>query len=110
MKTRAQIALLPDDRRLHLQDGPIDLIVEGFGLPFEVRRAYSAAAERFTTILDELCSELPLLRQPAGPTSRVRGAIAKRMLEAVLPVFSIGGSIHHLFTIFVDEEPANLKE
>ena len=31
MKARAQIRLLPDGRRLHLHDGPIDLIVEAFG-------------------------------------------------------------------------------
>ena len=28
---RAQIGLLPDGRRLHLHDGPIDVIVEAFG-------------------------------------------------------------------------------
>ena len=31
MNTRAQIRLLDDGRRLHLNDGPIDLIVEAFG-------------------------------------------------------------------------------
>ncbi len=31
MGERAQIRLLPDGRRLHLHDGPIDLIVEAFG-------------------------------------------------------------------------------
>ena len=31
MKQRAQIRMLPDGRRLHLHDGPIDLIVEAFG-------------------------------------------------------------------------------
>jgi hypothetical protein len=28
---RPQVRWLPDRRRLHLQDGPIDLIVEAFG-------------------------------------------------------------------------------
>ena len=50
------------DSRLHLQDGPIDLIVEAFGAAEEIARAYRAAAARFGTILDELCAELPLLR------------------------------------------------
>jgi len=86
MNTRAHIALLADGRRLHLQDGPIDLVIEAFGTRSEVRAAYSAATERFTTILDELCSELPLLRQPAGPSRpHVSGVVAKRMLDAVLP-------------------------
>jgi uncharacterized protein len=86
MNTRAQAALLPDGRRFHLQDGPIDLILEAFGLDLEVGTAYAAARERFVTILDELCAELPVLRQPAdtrGP--RPTGVVAKRMLEAVLP-------------------------
>jgi ApbE superfamily uncharacterized protein (UPF0280 family) len=86
MNTRVQIALLPDGRRLHLQDGPIDLIIEAFGQPLEVQRAYAAATERFVSVLDELCAELTLLRQPAGASGpRVSGIIAKRMLEAVLP-------------------------
>ena len=85
MNTRAQISLLPDGRRLHLHDGPIDVIVEAFGAPDQVRIAYEAAAERFVTILDELCSELPLLRQAAGPGPRPKGIVARRMLEAVTP-------------------------
>ncbi len=86
MNTRAQISLLPDGRRLHLHDGPIDVIVEAFGAPDQVRIAYEAAAERFVTILDELCSELPLLRQAAGADGpRVTGVVARRMLDAVMP-------------------------
>lgn len=84
--TRAQIALLPDGRRLHLQDGPIDLIVEAFGTPPAVRAAYAAAAARFVTILDELCAELPLLRQEAAPDRcALAGAVARRMHRAVAP-------------------------
>ena len=83
---RAQIALLPDGRRLHLQDGPIDLIVEGFGSAAEVRAAYDAAAMRFATILDELCSELPLLRAAAVPgRCALIGVVARRMHDAVVP-------------------------
>jgi uncharacterized protein len=86
MNTRAQVALLADGRRLHLQDGPIDLIVEACGPAREVRAAYATAKTRFLTILDELCGELSRLRQAAGPSGpRVTGAVAKRMLEAVLP-------------------------
>jgi hypothetical protein len=89
--TRAQIALLPDGRRLHLQDGPIDLIVEGFGRPVDVRTAYAAAATRFTSILDELCSELPLLRSAAIPgRCALTGVVARRMHDAVVPVATDG--------------------
>jgi uncharacterized protein len=86
MNTRAQVELLRDGRRLHLQDGPIDLIIEAFGPARERQVAYAAATQRFTTILDELCDELPLLRQAASPGGpRITGIVAKRMVEAVLP-------------------------
>ena len=86
MRPRAQIRLLAGGRRLHMHDGPIDLIVEAFGNTGEVKVAYQAAAKRFVTVLDELCGELSLLRQPArigGPEPV--GVIARRMMTAVLP-------------------------
>jgi ApbE superfamily uncharacterized protein (UPF0280 family) len=82
---RAQIRLLPDGRRLHLQDGPIDLVVEAFGAPGQIRTAYRAAAERFVNVLDELCHELSLLRREPSPQNRPTGIIAKRMVDAVMP-------------------------
>ncbi len=63
---RAQARRLPDGRRLHLHDGPIDLIVEAVGAPGAVEAAYRAAAARFRFVLDELCAELPALRAPAS--------------------------------------------
>jgi ApbE superfamily uncharacterized protein (UPF0280 family) len=57
--------MLPDGRRLHLCDGPIDLII------------------------DELCGELALLRQPCTPeTDWPQGRTARRMTAAVLPYAS----------------------
>jgi ApbE superfamily uncharacterized protein (UPF0280 family) len=77
---------LRDGRRLHLHDGPIDLIVEAFAAPREINAAYRAAANRFTTVLDELCTELSVLRQPARNDSPLpEGVIARHMLEAVAP-------------------------
>jgi ApbE superfamily uncharacterized protein (UPF0280 family) len=85
--TRApQIRFLADGRRLHLQDGPIDLIVEACGSDAEVRAAHDAAARRFTGLLDELCSELPDLRRAADPLrSPLQGVVARRMHAAVAP-------------------------
>ncbi|HEV2157563.1 UPF0280 family protein [Bradyrhizobium sp.] len=80
-----QIALLSDGRRLHLQDGPIDLIVEARGRTDEVRAAYEAAARRFTGLLDELCAELPELRVAAGARTSMKGVVARRMHAAVAP-------------------------
>jgi len=75
------------DGRVHFQDGPIDLIIEGFGKPAAVETAYAAAWRRFATILDELCGELPLLRTQATPNAeRPRGVVAQRMAEAVAPL------------------------
>ena len=86
MNSRAQFRMLPDGRRLHLHDGPIDVILEAFGEPREVERAYRAAGARFATILDELCSELTFLREPAHVNSKMpQGFVAQRMLNAVLP-------------------------
>lgn len=80
-----QIALLSDGRRLHLQDGPIDLIVEARGRADAVRAAYEAAAHRFTGLLDELCAELPELRAAAGKQTSPKGVVARRMHAAVSP-------------------------
>jgi len=73
------------DGRLHLQDGPIDLIIAAFGTEGAIEDAYAAASSRFTTLLDELCSELPLLRAEASPTGAPDGVVAQRMWRAVLP-------------------------
>ena len=86
MNQRAQIRMLPDGRRLHLHDGPIDLIVEAFGAPREVEAAYRAAGARFVTVLDELCGELAYLRRGCSPEEAwPQGAVARRMVAAVMP-------------------------
>jgi|SRR5271163_1845869 len=88
MNQRAQIRMLPDGRRLHLQDGPIDVIVEGFGKAGEIELACRAAATRFVSILDELCGELEFLRRPAcndNDSQLPAGTVARRMLAAVTP-------------------------
>jgi ApbE superfamily uncharacterized protein (UPF0280 family) len=89
MNNRAQIRMLPDGRRLHMQDGPIDVIVEAFGELSEIEVAYRAGAERFVGVLDELCGELEFLRRPACEDGDLpSGPIARRMLAAVRPYAS----------------------
>jgi ApbE superfamily uncharacterized protein (UPF0280 family) len=86
MNQRAQIRMLPDRRRLHMQDGPIDVVVEAFGAAGEVELAYRAAAARFVDVLNELCVELEFLRRPATADRALpSGVIARRMLAAVRP-------------------------
>lgn len=89
---RAVAKLLPPSAvgampRLHLQDGPIDLVIMAEAETQAVEHAYRAARARFMTVLDELCGELPLLRAdvlannpwPVSP-------VARRMREAVEPL------------------------
>jgi hypothetical protein len=89
MNRAPQIRLLADGGRLHLQDGPIDLIVEARGSETNVRAAYDAAARRFTGLLDELCGELPELRKAADPNvCALHGVVARRMHDAIAPFAS----------------------
>ena len=79
-------ATTPDGSRLHLQHGPIDLIIEAWGEPAAVADAYRRAWERFQPLLDELVAELPSLRQPLDPSrGEPRGSVARRMAGAVRP-------------------------
>jgi ApbE superfamily uncharacterized protein (UPF0280 family) len=79
-------AMLPDGRRLHLSDGPIDLIVEAFGDDKAVREAYRCAFDRLDGLLAKLCQELDTLRQPVtSDVCPLAGVVARRMWEAVKP-------------------------
>jgi ApbE superfamily uncharacterized protein (UPF0280 family) len=78
--------------RLHLQHGPIDLVIGVDGaISLELEsvfraHAFALANRRFKTILEELVGELPLLKSQAyagGPLPQ--GATARRMMAAVLP-------------------------
>jgi ApbE superfamily uncharacterized protein (UPF0280 family) len=109
-----QSALLPDGRRLHLQHGPIDLVIEAFGTRDEVGAAYRQARDRFRTVLGELVEELPELRKPVGAESGgwiPEGPTAQRMLDAiwphrrvfVTPMAAVAGSVaDEVMTALVD--------
>ncbi|MER8463110.1 UPF0280 family protein [Mesorhizobium sp. M1409] len=82
-----QVHWLQDGKRLHLNHGPIDLIVKAFGEAGERRLAYEQAAARFQAILTELVDELPELRRPAALRPRAFvGPTARRMEAAVVPL------------------------
>ncbi|MCL4187652.1 MAG: UPF0280 family protein [Rhodobacteraceae bacterium] len=69
--------------RLHLQHGPIDIVMRLEGAADAVAAGERAAAARFATVLAELVAELPALRRPdPGPLA---GAVARRMAAAVAP-------------------------
>ena len=82
-------ARLPGSR-LHLQHGPIDLVIEAWGEHREVEQAYAQAWTRFQDILPALVSELPVLRSPLRePYPLARGPVARRMVAACWPHRSV---------------------
>ncbi|HTZ79074.1 MAG TPA: UPF0280 family protein [Stellaceae bacterium] len=94
--------LLPDGKRLHLQQGPIDLVIEAWGEMAEVRVAYRQAAAAFETVLSDLVAELPLLRTAlTDGRPAARGPVARRMIEAcwpyrkdfITPMAAVAGSV-----------------
>lgn len=96
-----QHALL-EDGRLHLQHGPIDLVIDARGAPAEVEAAYGQAGRRFADVLETLVAELPLLRTPLGAAiPLLRGPVARRMVAAtwahraayVTPMAAVAGAV-----------------
>lgn len=84
----ATAALLPCGTRLHLQHGPIDLVIGADG---QRDRAFEAAFARFQTILRDLLGELEALRQPfAAHLPLPAGAVAKRMHVAAMSFVDYG--------------------
>lgn len=109
----AHSTLLPDGRRLHLQHGPIDLIIGADGPEAEIRRAYDQARDAFMTVLDALVAELPQLRTPIDPAHGIRlnGTIARRMQIAtkpfapafITPMAAVAGSVaDHILSALCD--------
>jgi ApbE superfamily uncharacterized protein (UPF0280 family) len=95
-------AALLADGRLHLQHGPIDLIIHAWGESDEIVAAYRQAAAHFRGILEVLVQELPQLRSPlADAYPLLRGPVARRMLAAcwphraryITPMAAVAGSV-----------------
>ena len=74
-----------DGDRLHLQHGPIDLVLRAWGAASAVREAYDAAMARFQTVLPELTGELVELRKPMSGRPHVETPVAQRMVAACRP-------------------------
>ena len=91
--------ILPCGTRLHLQHGPIDLVIGADG---DREAAFAAAQARLSTVLEELVEELPLLKSQITELSpRPAGAIAERMDQAtrshcetfVTPMAAVAGAV-----------------
>ena len=80
-----QSAILPDGR-LHLHEGPIDLLIRADGKPTEVARSYAVAGEAFSGVLSALVGELPTLKtQLRRLRPWLAGPVARRMVDACWP-------------------------
>jgi len=86
VNARGPNAVLLGGNRLHLQHGPIDLVVQAWSGQAETAAAYAQAAKRFDGLLEALAQELELLRTPLGTLPpRLRDPVARRMLDACWP-------------------------
>ncbi len=89
---------------MHLQHGPIDLLIECDGDPDSRAAAHRAAVECFDGLLEELVEELAVLRMPLDPGAppAVTGRVARRMVDAamhhcgdamVTPMSAVAGAV-----------------
>ena len=89
MTAKSQSTLLSGGKRLHLNHGPIDLIIEASGKAEEVELAYKAVDSEFKTLLSGLVAELTALRRPVRSSSGdIFTQVGLRMQEATLPFSS----------------------
>ena len=99
--TDFQCQLMPAENRLYLHHGPIDIIAHVDG-PEETRSdLYECAKKRFSTVLQELVSELDLLKLPWSEVhTEPQGRIALKMFNAVrgsrefiTPMAAVAGAV-----------------
>jgi ApbE superfamily uncharacterized protein (UPF0280 family) len=90
-----QAALLGN--RLHLQHGPIDLVI---GVDGNRQAAFEAARARFSTVLSTLMEEIDALRLPIGSAKVPNGEIAIKMHRSaslfggfVTPMAGVAGAV-----------------
>lgn len=99
MQSRPFAAMLNDGKRLHLQHGPIDLIIEAMGSEADVRRVYDQARAAFEPVLNDLVAEMALLRRPVGdaPTGEIAQAMWRAVRpfgdEFITPMAAVAGSV-----------------
>lgn len=93
--------------RWHFQHGPIDIVMQAVGHAQACQQAVEIAWQRFQTVLPELVSELPLLKQPVASllAGSLQGVVAQRMQLAaqhvawsapdgfVTPMAAVAGSV-----------------
>jgi len=101
--------------RLHLQFGPIDLLIDVDASSDERQLAHRAAEHAFHGVLESLVSELPTLRRAVDAgASAPTGAVARRMWTACLnhadqfvtPMAAVAGAVaDHMLQSIVEAVP-----
>ena len=95
------------DGRWHFQHGPIDIVLQLVGDASACHDAVQRTWQRFETVLPELVSELPLLRQPVAELQKhsFKGEVARSMWQVthdmawatadgfVTPMAAVAGSV-----------------
>src|SRR4051794_18244277 len=100
-------------RRWHFQHGPIDLIIGADGDIDAVEAAVARAWSRFQFVLQQLVTELPLLRSPVQDVGVVTGPVARRMVSAcaphsaefITPMAAVAGSVADELIEFFRSDP-----
>ncbi|MFK7962701.1 MAG: UPF0280 family protein [Burkholderiaceae bacterium] len=113
----ARVRWINGGQRLHLQHGPIELLVALDGSKSAISSAYARAIDAFPSMLPSLVSELTLLRrqiQPAAPVSPT-GRIARQMFKAarvyaneqfITPMAAVAGSVaDELLAVILSGQP-----
>lgn len=87
--------------RLHMQHGPIDIVLKVWGEDGERARAHDAAIARFETLLAELAGELDQLRVPMSDAPCAATPVGLRMMRAcalfpdhfITPMAAVAGAV-----------------
>ncbi|MEI4484581.1 UPF0280 family protein [Frigidibacter sp. MR17.14] len=93
------VRLLPDGRRLHLNHGPIDVILELWGAPAAVAEGRARATQALEGLLEALVAELPALRSAdPGPLTHpvahaMAAAVAPYRPAFVTPMAAVAGAV-----------------
>lgn len=87
--------------RLHMQHGPIDVVLRAWGSEKSVAVAYEAAWNRFDGLLGELTGELDELRLPMSERPLASTSVGLRMIRAcdpfpehfITPMAAVAGAV-----------------
>ena len=104
--------------RWHFQHGPIDIVLQAVGESKACQHAVESAWLRFQTVLPELVTELPLLRQPVSQLNEtsLKGVVAQRMWQAslglswasldgfVTPMAAVAGSVAEELIVLLTQD------